>query len=124
MINGLEPGMADYSQSWKQSGDEKRTYIPSPPRDVNDPDRSNFYAYSQATVTRGDCIRLQDLRLSYDLLHDTTRKAFTRKITLYFNIHQVCILYRANPYGIDPEAFNYGDLPIPRSYTLGIRIEL
>jgi len=124
MINGLEPGMADYSQSWRQPGDEQRTYVPSPPRSVNDPDRSNFYAYSQATITRGDCIRLRDLRLSYDLLHDTARKAFSRKITLYFNIHQVCILYRANPYGIDPEAFNYGDLPIPRSYTLGIRMEL
>ncbi len=123
MIAGVEPGNRDFGDSWKTWGDEKRTLIPSPPSGVNDPNRSTFFLYSDATITRGDILRWKDLRLSYDVFGDAARKTSARQMTLYFTVSEVGILWRANKYHIDPESINYSDLPKPRSYTLGMRLQ-
>lgn len=123
MITGQEPGNRDYRNSWKMPGDEKRTRVPSPPDATNDPYRSTFYAYSDATITRGDVLRWHDLRLSYDLFRENPGKTSVRQATFYIDVTQLGILWRANRNNIDPEATGYGDLPKPRTYTLGMRLQ-
>jgi len=122
MVSGSESGNADYHNSWRTPGDEKRTTVPSPPL-TNDRDRSTFYAYSQSTITRGDYVRLQDVRLAYEFSGNVTGKAPAWRMTAYFAINNMGIIWRANKNGIDPNAFNYGEMPAPKSYITGLRIE-
>lgn len=121
-VAGLQPAHKDYLDSWKAPGDEKKTHIPSPPV-FNNLNRNTFYSNAQSTITRGDCIRLRNVCLSRDLLNDQLRKHGIRQITGSFTINQVGILWRANPYKIDPEAANPGDLPPSRNFILGLRAE-
>jgi hypothetical protein len=121
-VAGLQPAHKDYLDSWKAPGDEKKTHIPSPPA-FNDIDRNTFYTNSQSTITRGDCIRLRNVCLSREFLNGQLRKRGIRQITGSFTINQAGILWRANPYKIDPEAVNPGDLPPSRNFILGLRAE-
>src|SRR5690606_14083763 len=54
----------DYYKRWQQKGDELHTNVPSMafPGNAN---RDAFYRGSEATVERGDHIRLQDLNIMY-----------------------------------------------------------
>ncbi|RYE18894.1 MAG: SusC/RagA family TonB-linked outer membrane protein, partial [Sphingobacteriales bacterium] len=54
----------DFYNRWQKPGDEKHTSIPAMTYDA-DYSRGRVYAYSQATVSKADNIRLQDIGLSY-----------------------------------------------------------
>lgn len=122
LATGSSPGHTDYDRRWQTPGDEKRTDIPSFPRSI-DPNRDAFYLNSAALVTRGDHIRLQDFRVSYTWLRDSARTLPFRKLTFYMYLNNLYILWRANHNGIDPDASIYGSLPMPRTYSLGVRAE-
>ncbi|HVU58633.1 MAG TPA: TonB-dependent receptor plug domain-containing protein [Puia sp.] len=122
--NLQDPGNKDYLGSWKKPGDERTTSVPAPPAGSNDYSRSLFYAYSASLVTRGDHVRLQDIRLSYDILKQHKNNDPIRLITAYLYIRQPCLIWKANHDGIDPEAYSPGALKPTPSFTMGLHIEL
>jgi hypothetical protein len=114
-------GSSDYALRWQKPGDESRTSVPSLvyPADAN---RDQFYTYSEATVARGDHIRLQDLRLGYQLERERSRWLPFRQAELFVYAANLGILWRANKWGIDPD---YGNgLPSPRTISLGLKAGL
>ena len=107
-------GGPDYEKRWQKPGDELITNVPSfiYPTDFQ---ANSFYGRSSANIMKGDHIRLQDINLSYTI---TKGLRFVRSLKLYSNINNVGILWRANKYGIDPDAGNFA--PLPRSIAFGV----
>nr|WP_067054250.1 SusC/RagA family TonB-linked outer membrane protein [Mucilaginibacter sp. L294] len=108
---------SDYALRWQKPGDERTTNVPSLiyPNNTN---RNNFYQYSDALIIKGDNIRLQDIRLSYDLPATLLKSKFFEKVQLYAYANNVGIIWRKNKLGIDPEATTqYID---PRSFSIGL----
>jgi TonB-linked SusC/RagA family outer membrane protein len=117
----------DYSNRWLKSGDEVFTSVPSMLYPANS-NRDLFYEKSEVNVLKGDNIRLQDIRLSYNWQN----RAFThfpiKSIQLFGYINNLnIILWRANKSNLDPD-FTGGSsgiiLPVPRVYTIGANINL
>jgi len=120
LFNERSAGHKDFDLRWQKTGDEKRTNVPSLPV-KDDPARDAFYLNSEALVTRGDHIRLQDIQLSYTLTSKQGRKSLFRQAMFYFYVNNPGIIWKANRYGVDPDASGYGDLPVPRSWSFGGR---
>src|SRR5690606_17986713 len=55
----------DYFKRWQRPGDERHTDVPAWAEEI-DSYRSQSYIYSEALISKGAHIRLQDIRLSYD----------------------------------------------------------
>jgi TonB-linked SusC/RagA family outer membrane protein len=111
-------GHEDYNKRWQNPGDELRTNVPSIVY-AADPNRDAFYLQSDANVLRGDLIRLQDLRLSYDWNRKGSQGPVFKSAQLYVIGSNLGILWRANKEGIDPDC---GDgMPNPRAITIGIK---
>jgi hypothetical protein len=111
-------GNGDFEKRWQKPGDEKHTNVPSMiyPADYY---RDNFYRKSEATVEKGDHIRLQDVSLAYDVPH---AKRQTPLLHFYIYASNLGILWRANKDGLDPDANN--SFPVPLSVSAGCRIDL
>jgi TonB-linked SusC/RagA family outer membrane protein len=115
-------GSADYALRWQKQGDEKLTNVPSFPSLTNiDPNRDLFYSQSSALVIKGDHIRLQDIRLSYEFNRNILKKLPIQNAQIYLYANNIGILWRANKFGIDPD---YGSLniPNPRSIAFGLNL--
>jgi len=115
----------DYYNRWQQPGDENKTIVPSMPSSVTnlDPNRDTFYGYSQSLVDKGDHIRLQDITLDYNWkTAHILRKGF-RNVHLFLYVNNIGILWRANHDGLDPDTYG-SSLPLPRTYSLGIKTDL
>lgn len=103
-------GHSDYLKRWQKAGDEQQTDVPSFVYPIVNPARDSFYQSSEVTAQKGDHIRLQDLRLSYNL----------KKIQVYGYLSDLNVLiWKANKQGIDPD-FPTGLKP-EKSIALGIR---
>ncbi|BAV10084.1 TonB-linked outer membrane protein, SusC/RagA family [Filimonas lacunae] len=112
---------AYYSSRWKKPGDEKNTVIPSLLYNSNDNGyRNAFFQYSEALITKGDHIRLQDIRVGYTFNTGSTMKAF-KKMEVYSYLYNVGILWRANKFNIDPDSM---DMPQALSVSFGVRASL
>ncbi|HEU5051890.1 MAG TPA: SusC/RagA family TonB-linked outer membrane protein [Hanamia sp.] len=111
-------GNGDFERRWQKPGDEKKTNVPSMvyPSDYY---RDYFYRESEATVEKGDHVRLQDIRLAYDM---PNRKSQQALLHFYLYANNIGILWRANKDGLDPDAYN--NYPVPLSLSAGCRIEL
>lgn len=119
LLNGF--GNGDFSQRWQKQGDELTTQIPSAlyPNDLN---RDNFYRYSEQLIESGSHIRLQDIRLSYDLATGNTK--LFKALQFYAYASNVGILWKANKYDLDPDAVPATGahvFPNPFSVAMGIR---
>lgn len=66
LFNNWGNAHGDYYLRWNKPGDENITSIPSVPNTTTD-NRYAFFSKSNVLVVKGDHIRLNDLRLSYDL---------------------------------------------------------
>lgn len=109
--------MAEYDRRWQKTGDEVNIdVIPSVVPRASDPGRGTFFAQSSARVFSGDHIRLQDIRLDYNL---TKTGQVLRSFQVYCNITNLGILWRANRLGMDPESLVSLSPPAPRTITLG-----
>lgn len=105
---------SDYLKRWQKPGDEKLTDVPS----LIYPDdqyRSFFYQTSSALITPGDHIRLQDLRLGYDLSKQLGNPKL--RVNLFAYANNIGIIWRKNKYGLDPQV-GYGN-PEPKYYSIG-----
>jgi TonB-linked SusC/RagA family outer membrane protein len=109
---------SDYTKRWQKPGDEKTTFVPSLvyPSNFN---RQTFYTYSSALVAKADNIRLQDIRLSYDLLRVIKSPAFGA-FRVYTYASNLGLLWRANKYGLDPDTYN--SYPNPFSISAGVTV--
>jgi hypothetical protein len=111
-------GHTDYYNRWQMPGDEKNTTIPSMTYPANS-NRDAFYTNSEATVSKGDNIRLQDISLSYQTGGKGKTSALFNKVQFYCYATNIGILWRANKYGLDPD---YGTgLPAPFVISFGFR---
>ena len=116
---------ADFSKRWKAPGDEKYTTIPSLIYPIGDANRDQFYQNSSANVMKGDNVRLQNIRLSYQFNRKSGSKMFAREIEVYANAMNLGLIWRANDQELDPD-FNTGNAPyaLPKEYTVGIKLNL
>ena len=110
---------ADYYDRWQQPGDELHTNVPAfVYTDYTQyRERDNFYRYSTVNVAKGDHIRLHYINLGYRLPLNRTKVA----CSVYANMANIGILWRANKEGIDPEA--PVGTPSPRQYTIGLKAD-
>ncbi len=106
---------SEFAERWQQPGDELKTNVPSMVYPSNYL-RDRFYNFSEATVEKGDNIRLKDIQVGY---HFNSRLPFFKNSELYCYVNNIGILWRANKKGIDPDAG--GNLPAPLSVSLGFR---
>lgn len=107
--------LADYDKRWKQEGDELHTYVPAflYPAVIN---RDLFYESSSVLIEKGDHIRLQDIRISYQL----DKQSYFKNGNIYLYAQNLGVLWKANKAGIDPETpVNY---PTPLSVALGFQL--
>jgi len=109
---------ADFSKRWQNPGDENHTYVPSMIYPA-DPNRDEFYSYSNTLVDRADNIRLQDLKFSYTLDKRSIPGLPFNTLQLYVYANNLAILWRANHDRLDPDS-PYAP-PVTRSLSLGLR---
>lgn len=107
-------GHIDYSKRWQSPGDEMTTTVPSLVYPAS-ADRDNFYAYAEPNITKGDVLRLQDVRLAYRFNPTLVGQRF--RVSAYATVNNVAILWRANGAGLDPD---YTNIPQSRRLSLGI----
>lgn len=114
----------DYFTRWQQPGDELRTNVPGWAATAAPNQRFGVYQNSQALITKGDHIRLQDVSLSYTL---TNRNApgisSLRNVRIYAYARNLGILWKANKSGIDPD-YVHADFVAPRIFALGLQVDL
>jgi len=112
-------GTRDYDDRWQYAG--QKTSVPSMPV-VPDNNRDLFYQNSRVLVMRADNIRWRDLRLSYDV--PVRRWLHMKEAEIYFYMGNISTVWKANHYGLNPDAVIYGQLPPPKTYSLGTQIKL
>lgn len=110
----------DYFLRWKQPGDERHTDVPKGTLHV-DNYQSTVYSYSNALITRGDQIRLQDINLSYGWSPSERIPFPVKKIRLYIYARNLGILWKANKKGIDPD-YASADFVAPKVVAWGAQL--
>lgn len=115
----------DYLQRWQKPGDENSTDIPSViyPSDSN---RDVFYQYSSKLIERGDHIRIQDVRLGYQLDRTKWHHLPFKRLQLFTYASNLGIIWRANKLGLDPDVLSLGyhNSPNPFTIAFGINAQL
>jgi len=117
----------DYLKRWKQPGDEKFTNVPAKvlPANLTSSQASSagsLYQYSEALITPGDVIRLQDVNLSYTIPRSLIKRWPIQNLRVYGYARSLGIIWRANKEGLDPDYPNTL-YPEPKSYSAGLQIE-
>ncbi|MCT4644199.1 MAG: SusC/RagA family TonB-linked outer membrane protein [Carboxylicivirga sp.] len=122
----------DMLNRWLSSGDENYTDIPriASKREFDDQGTSlqatyNAYNYSDRRVAKGDFVRLKEVSLSYNLPNKWAEKLKATGISLKLQATNLCLLYADKKLnGQDPEFFGTGGvaLPVPKQYTLNLRL--
>lgn len=114
-------GHSDYTLRWQQPGDEQKTNVPSlvyPAITARD----NFYTGSEATVEKGDNIRLQYINIAYNINKTKIKNLPFKTMQLYLNCSNIGILWRANHLNIDPD-FRDGSIPPSPTTAIGCRVQ-
>jgi TonB-linked SusC/RagA family outer membrane protein len=113
----------DFLRRWQNPGDELKTNVPSVVYNGG-LNRDLFYQFSEVLVERGDHIRLNDIRFSYDVPNRVFSKTGIRGLRAYAYVNNIGIIWRKNSNGIDPDAYSYqgvNQLPNPRSISFGVQ---
>jgi hypothetical protein len=113
----LYRGNRDFADRWQYPG--QKTNVPSMPVAPDD-NRDVFYANSAALITRADNLRWRDVNLGYEWVPE---KGPVKAAMFYIYVNNIAILWKANHYGIDPDAYQYGQMPASRSYSFGVRLK-
>jgi len=113
-------GNSDYLKRWQKPGDELVTNIPSMVYPNPTTSRDAFYMQSDATVEKGDNVKLQTIQVSYDLLKAVHQKFGFTQFEIFANADNMnYIIWCANKKNIDPD-YPTG-LKMPASISAGIR---
>ncbi|WP_285058437.1 SusC/RagA family TonB-linked outer membrane protein [Pedobacter ginsengisoli] len=116
-------GHEDYAKRWKKPGDELITNVPSMPV-IQDSRYESFTRYSEILVERGDQIRLQDLKLAFDINNINFKKLPFKSANIFLYANNIGLLWRANKLGIDPDAISNNNIPNPRNWAIGLNFKL
>lgn len=112
----------DYSDRWQKAGDEQFTIVPAAVDKV-DLNLINTTKYSAALIEKADVIKLQQINIGYDLPNRWAAKAALVHCSLFANLNNVGVLWRANKHGLDPD-FPRVDYPAPFYFSIGLRLQL
>lgn len=115
---------ADYAKRWQKTGDENTTIVPALKYPI-DNQRDLFFRGSEVLVEKGDHVRLQDLQAGYSFKVHVGKYAATN-LRVYGYVSNLGVIWRANKLGLDPDYTGNGNylVPNPRSYALGINLNL
>jgi len=114
-------GHLDYLKRWQKPGDETITNIPSLTYPVNT-SRQSFFLASDANIESGNHIRLEDVRIGYDL-SKKMRKQGTASLSLFAYANNLGVIWKATKADVDPNNFDALFLP-PRTISIGLRFNL
>jgi TonB-linked SusC/RagA family outer membrane protein len=114
-------GNADYALRWQKPGDELHTSVPSMVYpDISE--RDGFYAGSENLVEKGDHVRLQYINLGYDFNSVKYPRLPFKTLSLYANISNIGIIWRANKAQVDPDYYYaYNTLLPPLTIAFGLK---
>lgn len=117
----IAPGFhVDYFQRWQKSGDEQWTNVPADLAGYSVP-IANIYANSQYLMTKGDHIRLQDIRFSYSIPSAIATRIKLNNLDVFVYGRELGILWRGNRFGIDPD-MPYANYPNQRTFSFGLNL--
>lgn len=112
-------GHQDYAKRWQKPGDELWTDVPAFVYPANS-SSSNVYRHSSVLVSNAGQIKLRDIQLSLNL--DILKRYGLKNSRIYAYAQNICSIWRANKFGVDPE---YGaSLSDPRTYSIGLNFNL
>lgn len=120
LFNAGAKGHPDFTQRWQKPGDENNTNVPSMQYPNNNL-RDLFYQFSSILVEKGDHIRLQDIRLTYNCSQQLLQRLPIQGLQFYVYANNIGILWRANRQHIDPDYVS--GFPAPRTIAVGIKID-
>lgn len=115
-------GHTDFNKRWMKPGDELLTSVPSLPSSPNFA-RDAFYLNSSMLIRKADNIRLQDIRLSYDLDKADMNWFPVRHLQVYLYANNIGIIWKAYKGRLDPDYSTTGYIP-PLTIAAGIRADL
>lgn len=116
-------GNDDYARRWQTPGDEEFTTVPSMIYPGNS-NRDLFYANSEVNVEKGDHIRLNDIRLSYNFQNRNLPSWVPIKncqLFAYANNLNV-IIWKASKTNLNPD-YASSIIPPQKSIALGLSIK-
>ncbi|WP_262249109.1 SusC/RagA family TonB-linked outer membrane protein [Parapedobacter soli] len=109
----------DYFKRWQKAGDEARTVVPAWQENY-DFYLWQYYTYSEALVTKGDIIKLQDVSLRYRFNQRNDKRVWLEDWSVYAYFRNFGTVWRANKQGIDSDYPNT-DYPAPLHISFGIQ---
>ncbi|MGN6417729.1 MAG: SusC/RagA family TonB-linked outer membrane protein [Pseudobacter sp.] len=112
----------DFSRRWKQSGDEAFTTVPSMIYPITNGFRDVFYNATGTNVLKGDNIRLQYIRLNYDIGTPVFGMKFIQNVQLSLIASELGFIWRANKEKLDPGFAGGFGYPVPKSYAVGLKL--
>ncbi|MDR6782740.1 TonB-linked SusC/RagA family outer membrane protein [Pedobacter africanus] len=92
----------DFYRRWQKPGDELITNVPAM-RYPADLQADDYYRFSEAMISKGDHIRLQDLTLAYNFRGVALQKLKIKNLKLFAYANNLGILWRANKVNMDPD---------------------
>jgi hypothetical protein len=114
----------DYALRWQAPGDEMTTTVPSMTYPQSNSRRDDFYANSSVNVIKGDHIRLQNIKLSYQFNIRKASRALFKLAQLYVNVENLGIIWRANDLKLDPDYDNLtSPFPVSKIFTAGFHLD-
>lgn len=111
----------DYYKRWVKPGDELITNVPSMIYPNPSSARDVFYNYSEATVDKGDHIRLRETQLSYTLKKGSRIKIPFQQMQLHLLYNGGYIIWKAGKNLQDPDYILLAP-PSPRNFSVGMNI--
>lgn len=109
-----------YANRWQKAGDELNTNVPSLPTALI-ANRDILYNYSEATVEKGNNIRLQDVNLAYTISRKGTALTF-KQIQVYGYANNIGIIWKASKTALDPDYPNADYAPV-KTLGMGLKID-
>ena len=113
-------GNPEYTNRWKQPGDEAFTNVPSMIYPAVSK-RDQFYTQADIQVRKAGFIRFRYINLSYSLPSAIIKKWKRRETEVFGNLANLGLIWRANKEKLDPE---YPELSPPLTMSVGIRMSL
>jgi TonB-linked SusC/RagA family outer membrane protein len=122
MFSAFGAKHADYAFRWQKPGDELITNVPSIPSRSGIDSRAVVYQNANILIEKGDHIRLQDLRVEYDLRNKIKRLMF-QNVKVYLYASNLGLLWTANSKQLDPDYVTNQTSPLSRRISLGLSVD-
>lgn len=107
----------DYFKRWQKPGDEKHTDVPRAIAFAEDkPMLGAAYTYTSALVLPGDQIRLNDIRLDYQI---PIKSGMVKRLNVYGMVRNLGMLWTKNKEHLDPD-YHYSDYPPNKIFSIGL----